>query len=223
MKSTLKPQDDTQDEDSLMQPALVAAAKAARLGNYFIGAALFRQNGELIAIAYGAGVTAGEIFHAETQLAVLLRAGRAAGIFGNGEPFIMTTTLQSCPQCRQICIQQKNLLVLYGAATKTSGAELGDLLETYTNTEKKRIAENGGQPVVRAARLSDEVRRRCVEGHQTYRNNVLKTVEDVVAPLMPFTDLLDFLEPTDPTLIPRIRQYQAQERYRLQPLLQADS
>ncbi|MEM7118919.1 MAG: hypothetical protein AAF614_41260, partial [Chloroflexota bacterium] len=222
MKSTLTPRFDIQDEDDLMQPALLAAAKAARLGNYFIGAALFRQSGELIATAYGAGVTAGEVFHAETQLAVLLRAGRAASIFGNDEPFIMTTTLQSCPQCRQICIQQKNLLVLYGAATKTSGAELGDLLETYTNTEKKRIAENGGQPVVRAARLSDEVRRQCVDGHQLYRNNVLKTVEDVVAPLMPFTDLLDFIESTDPTLIPRIRQYQAQERQRIQLLVQTD-
>ena len=130
---------DIHDEDSLMQPALAAAKKAAQLHNYFIGAALFHHGGELIATAYGAGVTAGEIFHAETQLAVLLRAGRAAGIFPADEQFIMTTTLQSCPQCRQICIQQQHLLVLYGAATKTSGAELGDLLETYTNTEKNGL------------------------------------------------------------------------------------
>jgi sulfur carrier protein ThiS len=131
----------------------------------------------------------------------------------------MTTTLQSCPQCRQICIQQQNLLVLYGAPTTTSGAELGDLLETYTNTEKKRIAENGGQPVVRAAHLSDEVRRQCVDGHKTYRQDVLRTVEDVTVPLMPFTDLLDFVEPVDQTLILRIRQYQEQERSRLQALM----
>ena len=210
---------DVQDENSLMQPALEAAAKAAKLNNYFIGAALFSHRGELVAKAYGAGVTAGEVFHAETQLAVLLRAGRAAGIFSHDEQFIMTTTLQSCPQCRQICIQQKNLIVLYGAATKTSGAELGDLLETYTKTEKKRIAENGGQPVVRAARLNEDVRRQCVEGHQIYRSKVLSSVENVTAPLMPFTDLLELVEATDPTLIPRIRQYQQKERQRIKPII----
>ena len=214
---------DIRDENSLMQPALEAAAKAARLHNYFIGAALFHQSGELIAKAYGAGVTAGEVFHAETQLAVLLRAGRAAELFSPDEQFIMTTTLQSCPQCRQICIQQQNLLVLYGAATKTSGAELGDLLATYTNTEKKRIAENGGQPVVRAAHLSDDVRRLCVDGHKTHRSKVLSTVENVTAPLMPFTDLLELVEPIDPTLIPRIRQYQQQERQRIMPIVDAAS
>ena len=219
MTTNLVQQFDIQDEDSLMRPALAAANKAASLGNYFIGAALFRQSGDLIATAFGAGVTAGEVFHAETQLAVLLRASRAAGIFPGSERFIMTTTLQSCPQCRQICIQQHHLLVLYGAATKTSGAELGDLLETYTNTEKIRIAKNGNRPVVRAARLSDEVRRQCVEGHQTYRKNVLESVENVTVPLMPFTDLLDLVEATDPTLVPRIRDYQSQERLRIQSLM----
>ena len=209
-----------EDENNLMEPALEAAAKAARLNNYFIGAALFSHTGELVAKAYGAGVTAGEVFHAETQLAVLLRAGRAAGIFSHDEQFIMTTTLQPCPQCRQICIQQQNLIVLYGAATKTSGAELGDLLETYTKTEKKRIAENGGESVVRAAILTDDVRRQCVEGHQTYRSKVLNSVENMTAPLMPFTDLLELVEPTDPTLVPRIRQYQQQERERIQPILE---
>jgi hypothetical protein len=47
-------------------------------------------------------------------------------------------------------------------------------------------------------------------------------VEDVTVSLMPFTDLLDFVEPTDPTLIPRIRQYQSLERQQLQSLINRD-
>ena len=98
---------DPTNEDSLMEPALRAASIGARLRNYYIGAALFSNAGELIATAYGAGTIAGEIFHAETQLAVLLRSGRSAGIFSQDERYLMTTTLQPCPQCRQICIQQQ--------------------------------------------------------------------------------------------------------------------
>ena len=203
---------DLRDEDSLMQPALAAAAKAVSLHTYFIGGALFASAGHLVAQAYGATVIAGEIYHGETQLAVLLRAGRASGVFPVDEWFTLVTTLQPCPQCRQICIQQKKLLVLYGAPTPTSGAELGDLLETYTNTEKRRIEENDGQPVVRPANLSAVVRQQCVEGHRQHRNPVLRVLDEVSMGLMPFTDLLELVETTDPTVIPRIRAFQDKRR-----------
>ncbi|HCU81109.1 MAG: hypothetical protein CL789_01700 [Chloroflexi bacterium] len=207
---------DPTNEDDLMQPALEAARIGALLRNYHIGAALFSSNGELIATAYGAGITAGEIFHAETQLAILLRSGRSAGIFSQDERYIMTTTLQPCPQCRQICIQQQKLSVLYGASTPTSGANLGDLLETYTNTEKLRISENSGEQVVREAQLSKATRDQCIQGHKQYRSKVLKSANEVSAELMPFTDLLELVRPTNPTIIPKIRSYQSNVRARLE-------
>ena len=216
---------DLTNEDNLMQPALEVARIGALLRNYYIGAALFSSTGELVATAYGAGTTAGEIFHAETQLAILLRSGRSAGIFSQDERYIMTTTLQPCPQCRQICIQQQNLSVFYGASTPTSGANLGDLLETYTNTEKLRISENSGEQVVREAHLTKATRDQCTQGHKKYRDKVLKSANDVSGELMPFTDLLELVRPTNPTIIPQIRSYQKQVRTRLeeQQPLQQDS
>ena len=207
---------DITNEDKLMQPALEAASIGALLRNYYIGAALFSSHGELIATAYGAGTTAGEIFHAETQLAILLRSGRSASIFSQDERYIMTTTLQPCPQCRQICIQQQNLSVLYGASTPTSGANLGDLLETYTNTEKLRILENSGEQVVREAQLTKTTRDQCTQGHKKYRSKVLKSANEVSGELMPFTDLLELVRPTNPSIIPQIRRYQKQMRTRLE-------
>ena len=206
---------DLTNEDDLMQPALEAASIGAQLRNYYIGAALFSSNGDLIATAFGAGTTAGEIFHAETQLAVLLRSGRSAGIFSQDKRYIMTTTLQPCPQCRQVCIQQQKLSVLYGSSTPTSGANLGDLLETYTNTEKLRILENSGEQVVREAHLTKHTRDQCTQGHKKYRAKVLKSANEVLEELMPFTDLLEFVRPTDPTIIPKIRRYQKHVRTNL--------
>tara|TARA_Y100001970_G_C14046526_1_gene756629 strand:+ start:325 stop:987 length:663 start_codon:yes stop_codon:yes gene_type:complete len=206
---------ETTNEDNLMVPALKSATIAAKLGNYFIGAALFSCKRDLIATSYGAGMSAGEIFHAETQLAVLLRAGRACNIFSNNKRYIIATTLQPCPQCRQICIQQKNLTVIYGSPTSTSGAKLGDLLETYTNTEKIRISENSGQPVIRKANLSQEIESRCINGHKKHRSSVLKTANEVSNKLMPFTDLLDFVTLSDPTVLTNIRDYQNKVRTNL--------
>lgn len=203
---------DPTNEDSLMEPALRAASIGARLRNYYIGAALFSNAGELIATAYGAGTIAGEIFHAETQLAVLLRSGRSAGIFSQDERYLMTTTLQPCPQCRQICIQQQNLSVFYGASTSTSGTNLGDLLETYTNTEKLRITENAGKQVIRKANITQSTRAMCTQGHKKYRDKVLKYSNEVSEPLMPFTDLLELVTTTNPRVIPQIRSYQEQIR-----------
>ena len=209
---------DLTNEDSLMQPALQAAKTGALLRNYFIGAALFSSKGELIASAFGAGITAGEIFHAETQLAVLLRAGRSAGIFSSSEKYIMTTTLQPCPQCRQICIQQQNLIVLYGASTSTSGTQLGDLLETYTNTENLRIAENFGKPIIRKANLTEATRNLCTQGHKKYRDTVLNSSNEVLEDLMPFTDLLELITLANPAILTLIKKHQQEMRHQLKDI-----
>ncbi|MDP6585623.1 MAG: hypothetical protein QF535_13280, partial [Anaerolineales bacterium] len=68
-------------------------------------------------------------------------------------------------------------------------------------------------------------RDQCTQGHKKYRSKVLKSANEVSGELMPFTDLLELVKPTNPTIIPQIRRYQKQMRARLEQhhTLQQDS